>query len=697
MQIVLYNKKMEINLQKLFNPHSIAIVGASEKEGKVGNAVAKNILERGYAGEVFLVNPKHTTLFERKCYTALESIEQDVDLAIIIVPAEYVNAIIEKAAVKVKNFVVISAGFSETGAAGKKKEEELAALAEEKNLNILGPNCLGFIIPNIKLNASFAGGMPEAGNIALVSQSGALAVALMDMAQKEKMRFSGLVSIGNKAQLSEAELIAYFGADPATQVIGIYLEGIKNGKKFMETVQRVAKVKPVVILKSGKTQKAQEAITTHTGSLAGSDQVMDAVFAKVGVLRADNLETFLNLLRLISITPPPVNEEAIVITNAGGPGVLVTDAFEGGRLKLAEFSDDLKSKLKEFLPAEAAINNPIDLLGDAQADRYQQALEVVSRETAGTIICILTPQDQTPVDKIADILIEFKKKTDKIILAVFIGGDRIERAVAALEKKGIYNFLFPHQALSALNKYYAWSAFSRAKREISKLKIDIKRAEKSVEIIKKAQVAGRKALLFPEARDIMKMYALKTVAGNFLAPGAQLPRDAEFPVVVKVESDAILHKTEKSGVILNVKNKEELAAAVAEIRTKFPGAAALIQPMQDIQTELILGIKKDEIFGPILVCGLGGIYTEVFGLVDFLVPPMELDEIEDFLRRSKISYLFQGVRGKAPHNIQEIANILAKLMLLAQEIEEINGLDINPLLVYNDGKEAIAVDVKIIV
>lgn len=685
------------NLKNFFNPQSIAIIGASEKEGKVGNAVAKNILERGYAGEVFLVNPKHGTLFGRKCYATLEDIGREIDLAIVIVPAKFVADTITKGSDRTKNFVVISAGFSEIGAAGKKREEELAAIAEEKEINILGPNCLGFIIPGIKLNASFAGGMPEAGNIAFVSQSGALAVALLDMAGKENIRFSSVVSIGNKAQIGEAELIEYFGNDADTKVIGIYLEGIKNGKQFIEAVQKVAKVKPIIILKAGKTKKAQEAIATHTGSLAGSDEIMDAVFLKSGVIRADNLEMFLNMLRLISNAEAPVNDEVIVVTNAGGPGVLTTDSFEGGRLKLADLKENVKNELRGFLPEEAAVNNPIDLLGDAREDRYRETLEVIGKETAGTIICILTPQDQTPVDKIAQEIIDFKKKSGKIVAAIFIGGERIEQAVMALEKNGIYNSIFPNQALFALNKYYRWGIFRNTVQENYKLKVDIKRAEKTLEIMKKAKAEGRNVLLFPEAREIMKMYGIKVVTGNFLAATDKLPRDVDFPAVAKVESDKILHKSDENGVILNIKNKEELDEAVKKIRAKFAGAGVLIQPMQDIQTELILGIKQDEIFGPILVFGLGGIYTEIFGMVNFLVPPLSMEEIWDFLRKSKINYLFRDTRGKNPYNIEEIGQIIANLMIFAQEIEEIKGLDVNPLLIYNNGKEAVAVDVKIII
>jgi len=678
------------NLNNLFNPKSIAVVGASEEEGKVGNVIAKNILNLGYKGGVFLVNPKHEELLGQKCYKSLNEIETDVDLAIMVIPAKFVNPIIQEAAGKTKNYVVISAGFGEINEEGKKREEELNQIAADNNLNILGPNCLGFIIPQLQLNASFAGGMPEAGNIAFISQSGALAVAIMDVAKKEGLRFSSIVSVGNKMQLDESELLEYLDEDASTKVIGMYLEGIKDGRKFISVAQKIKK--PIVILKAGKTERAQKAISSHTGALAGSDEIMTAVFEKTGVIRAENMDEFLGLLKLISSSNAPRNGEVIIVTNAGGLGVLTTDAFKNKKIKLAEIGEKTQGALRKFLPEESSVANPIDVLGDADEKRYGKTLETLKKEPAGTILCLLTPQDQTPARKIAGKIIKFKEKSEENIITVFMGGERVAKAVVTLRENNISNFFLADQAVVTLDKYFEWKR-NKSKMVLPNWENHPERQRKASAIIEKAVAERRSALYFSEAAEIMGMYGIKT--SNFWT--AESLNQIEFPVVVKVDSDKVLHKTDKQGLILNIKNQNELQAAIEKIKSNFPGEKFIIQPMQKIQTELIIGVKYDDIFGPIIVFGLGGTYTEIFKMVDFLVPPVGQEEIKDKVLDSKIKFLFQETRGQMPYSASELADILGGLSFLTQELPQIKELDINPLLVYNDGKESVAVDIKIII
>ncbi|HLN18590.1 MAG TPA: CoA-binding protein, partial [Patescibacteria group bacterium] len=411
-----------MDLNKLFNPSSIAIVGASEEEGKVGNVVTKNILSLGFRGDVFLVNPKHENLFARKCYKSLSEIQEPVDLAVIIIPAKLVASEIEKNAAKIKNYVIISAGFSEVGDEGREREEKIKEIAEKNQLNILGPNCLGFINPYKKLNATFAGDMPEEGNIALVSQSGALAVGILDIAQKENLKFSKVISIGNKADIDEAEIMEYLENDSNTRVIAMYLEGIKNGQRFLEKAADISRNKPIIILKAGKTEKAQKAISSHTGALAGSDDIASVIFEKAGITRADSTEEFFGLLQLFSFSQELKNEYIAVITNAGGPGVIATDAFKDKHIKIMEISEKTKEKLRKVLPSESSVENPVDVLGDAREDRYKNVMTILNKEEKpGAYLIILTPQDQTPVSKVASKIIQFKKKTDSIIAVSFIG------------------------------------------------------------------------------------------------------------------------------------------------------------------------------------------------------------------------------------------------------------------------------------
>lgn len=697
-----------LNLNNLFNPKSIAIVGASAEEGKVGNVIAKNILTLGYRGEVFLVNPKHEELLGRKCYKSLNEIESQVDLAIVVIPAKFVNEVVKTSADKIKNFVVISAGFGEihpvksgeAGSPGAKfngvneegpaRQEELRLIAADNNLNILGPNCLGFIIPQLQLNASFAGGMPEAGNISFVSQSGALAVAIMDVAKKEGLRFSSIISVGNKMQLGESELLEYLDNDAGTKVIGMYLEGIKDGRKFVEVAQKIKK--PIVILKAGKTERAQKAISSHTGALAGSDEIMNAVFEKTGVIRAENMDEFLGLLKLISSSSAPRSGKVIIVTNAGGLGVLTTDAFKNKKIKLAEIGEETLAALRKFLPEESSVANPVDVLGDADEKRYGKTLEILKKEPAGTILCLLTPQDQTPVGKIAGKIIKFKEKYEENIITVFMGGERVTKAVIKLRENNIPNFFLADQAVAALDKYFGWQR-NKSEERLSNWENHPERQQKASEIIQKAKSENRGALSFSEAKEIMEMYGVKVA--DFWKE-AQI-NDAVFPVAVKVDSDKVLHKTEKLGLILNIKNQEELRSAIEKIKSNFPGENFIIQPMQKIQTELIIGVKRDGIFGPIIVFGLGGIYTEVFKMVDFLVPPANQEEIKNKVLESKLKFLFQETRGQMPYSAGELTDILWGIGFLTQELPQIRELDINPLLVYNDGNEGVAVDVKILI
>lgn len=684
-------------LESLFLPQSIAIVGASNKKGKVGTVIADNISKLGYKGRIYYVNPSYKVLKLKRCHASLSSIKKNVDLAIVSVPAKFVLDVVKDGMKVTKNFVIISAGFSETGREGAQREKELLDLAKKYDLNILGPNCLGYIVPKIKLNASFAGGMPDAGNIAFVSQSGALAVALMDKARSEQIGFSHVISIGNQMQLDESELLEYLATDKETKVIGMYLEGIKNGGKFLEVAKKVSKIKPIVILKAGKTEKAQQAISSHTGALAGSDEIVDIAFEKAGVIRADDLEEFFDLLTMISFMDAPRNNKVAVITNAGGAGVLTTDAFKNKKIVLADMPTKIKNEIKSKLPAEASVENPIDLLGDADEARYDSALSILG-SGGGIIISVLTPQQQTPVEKITDVVIDSKNKGAQS-LAVFIGGDRVFKSIDKLKKNSIPNFSDPQRAITALDKYCQWSERKKQK-EVALKNLDFAKRKKNVSsIIASAYENKKSALLFAQAAEIMNQYGISS--GDFWTvtsgenPSAGGSEISQYPVVAKIDSDTVLHKSDRQGVILNIGNQAELDKSIKALQQNFPGEQILIQPMQQKQIEIILGIKMDEVFGPVIVYGLGGIYTEIFRMVNFLIPTMTQDEIKKHVLDSKIGFLFQGARGQAVYDLEEFSNILKGLMEFAIENKNIAGLDINPLFIYNDGRKASAVDIKI--
>ncbi len=692
-----------MNLEKLFNPQSIAIVGASQEEGKVGTVIAKNIIELGYAGKVYLVNPKYDQLFGARCYKKLAEVEAEIDLVIIAIPAKFVASEISENANRVKNFVIVSAGFSEMNEEGKAREAEILQLAKEHNLNILGPNCLGFIIPKLKLNASFASGLPEAGNIAFVTQSGALAVALTDLAKAEKIYFSKIISIGNKMDITETEILAYLEKDEDTAVIGMYLEGIKNGEEFLKIASVVSKTKPIVILKAGKTERAQKAISSHTGALAGSDEIMNVAFAKAGILRAKDLEEFFNLVGFISHNKVMASNKIAVITNAGGLGVLTTDAFAKKEITLAELSEKTRLALKKILPEESSVENPIDLLGDALENRYKKVLQIIDEDSQiGAIICLLTPQDQTPVEKIARVIAKFNAKSTKAIVASFVGGKKVEKGIKRLRADDIFNFAFPESAVSVLDAFYRW----KRKEEISIVSLvsDVSQERKvnAKAIIDFAKKENRHALYFSESRKLLELYGINTIKSfeiNSLAAGRlELGAGFDFPVVLKVDSDEVLHKTDRGGVVLDIKNQEELEMAVTQMQGNFPGAKCIIQPMLAREMEIILGIKKDANFGSVVVYGLGGIYAEVFKLAEMLIPPFSKDAVESSLREGKLGFLFRETRGQKAYDVAELARIICDLGDFSQEVDDVSEFDINPLLIYNkDGSVAIAVDVKVII
>ena len=681
----------------LFNPSSIAIVGASNKKGKVGTVITENICKLGYKGRTYFVNPSYKVLKLKKCFATLGEIGKPVDCAIVAVPAKFVAEVVRDGAKNVKNFVVISAGFSETGHEGKEREEELAKLAERYGVNILGPNCLGFINPGLSLNASFAGGMPKAGNIAFISQSGALAVALMDKANEEKIGFSQVISIGNKMRVDESELLEFLGADKKTAVIGMYLEGIKQGDRFMEVASRVGKIKPVVILKAGKTEKSQVAISSHTGALAGSDDIVEAAFARAGVIRAGNLGEFFDLLSLISFTPVPKNEKVAVMTNAGGAGVLITDAFKNKTITLCDFSQKVKTELRKNIPAEGSVENPIDLLGDAQEDRYAQTFSVLKKQNIGSVITILTPQQQTPVAKIAEIVAKQKTAGGTSLLAVFIGGDRVKKEVSYLKSQGIVNFQDPDAAIAALDAYCSWNRQRSQRSAMSAVKENASRKAYITKVIKKAASGGRKALYFSEAAGVMAKYGIRPVESYDLFVGEKLPENISFPAVLKVDSDRVLHKSDKEAIILGIQDIQGLREAEKRLRNNFPTERFVAQKMGQKATEIILGIKNDPLFGPVIVYGLGGIYTEIFNRVDFLLLPASREQIKKELMQSKLQFLFLGARGQKPYDAGAFADVLLGLSEFARESDGIiSEFDINPLFLYNDGKPAVAVDIKIL-
>ena len=689
--------KQKQNFAQLFNPRSIAVVGASGTKGKVGNMIARNITSHTYEGDVFFVNPGRSKILGKKCYDSLSDIGQKVDCAIIVVPGRFVENIIKEGSSTCKNFVVISAGFGETGAAGHNREMSLKTLAEKLDVKILGPNCLGFLVPSIGLNASFAEGLPEVGRTAVISQSGALAVAIMDKARKEKLGFSSVISIGNKMQIGAAELIDYFRKDKHTKVIALYLEGIDKGQLFLDAIARaVSDGKKVIVLKAGRTQEAQKAIALHTGSLAGSDDIFSAALQKVGALRAKNMSEFFALVRFGEhykdnlVNPVRVG----IVTNAGGPGVLTTDIVASlAGIEMSKLSKSTQTSLANVLPEAASVHNPVDLLGDAMLDRYEIGIKkLIADKNVDILFVLLTPQDQTPVNQIAKMIIDFQKKTKKLIMTSFIGGERVDNAINSMNDSGVLHFESPTAALAAVASFVN----KRTTYAITQKTIVKNRANLVQNIIDKAE--DRTSLYFQECQTIAKEYSITVSKFWDVTNGFDAKMKISYPCVAKVDNPNVLHKTDRGGVILPINNLKELDNARNILLNKFQelGTRIIVQPMLPIETELIIGFKRDPIFGGVIVAGLGGIYTEVFKRVDFYIAPLTLGEIKHTLKTGSISFLFDGTRGKESYNLDFIAHIIYNIALMGIENPQIKAIDINPLLVYNNDMSDVAVDFKIL-
>src|SRR3989344_1306607 len=698
-RIFCYTETMKTKtINGFFMPRSIAVVGAIERDGAIGAILCRNLLSHGYVGEVFFVNPNHATLFDQPCYPTVESIGKEIDLVLIAVPASAVAAIVTNAAPVAKNFVVISAGFGESGAEGRAREQELARISQEEDLNILGPNCLGFLVPSLSLNASFASGMPHEGSVALVSQSGALAVALLDRAAREQIGFSRVISIGNKMDMDESVLLEDLADDLRTNVIALYVEGIKNGAAFMAAAQKAASKKPVILLKAGVSDVAQKAITLHTGALAGVDDVMSAVFEKTGVMRAKTIEEFFTLIKICSMLPERFfaqkNEKIsiAVITNAGGPGVITADHCRDQAVAIAQLSEKTKDALRRILPAAASVENPIDLLGDADAQRYRDAIRIAMEDGAvDALLVLLTPQEQTPVEEIAQIVIDAARVDTTPIIVSFIGGERVRSAMLRLARAHIPSVPFPERAVDALNAIAHRAVPSRNHRSAH----DAKRQEDVGIIFARAVSEWRNALYYDEIRAVCAAYGLPTMdAWRVEKDGT--PDGVSYPCVAKIDSVTILHKTDVQGVILPLRTSTELATAIATLTRRFPGERIIVQSLLSREIEIILGIHRDPVFGPIAVMGIGGIYAEVFNRKQFFVPPLSPAAIMEEMVSGPLGFFFRWTRGSVAIDANTVSALIAALLLLADENPIVQSLDVNPLLVYNGGKDVIAADLKIL-
>lgn len=689
-----YNETMS-----LLSPTSIAVVGASTQPGKVGHDVFVNIAKQGYKGPVFPVNAKPGEIEGHATIPSLSAIGKPVDLAIIVTPAPTVAGILKECAeLKIMNVVVISAGFGEVHTEeGKAMETELKAIARNAGITLVGPNCLGILRPGIGLNASFAKELPPAGGVALVSQSGATAVGLMDGASAFGLGFSAVLSIGNKTVLDECDYVTMCAEDPETKVIGLYLESIRDGRRFLSICRAVTPKKHIVLLKSGVSAQGGKAASSHTGALAGSDAGVEALCIQAGIHRAHSTEEFLDLLSVLSTQPMLRSPNIAVITNAGGPGILATDAAEAAGLTLHALDERTLSALKPALPSAASTGNPIDVLGDAGMDRYAAALKACAEDpNIDGIVALLTPQVMTPCEDIAMAIIDIKRKSPMMpVVTSFLGASSVEGARVILRHSGIPTFDTPERAVRAMA-----ALLLSAKKDRPALPTLAGDGAKANAILGNA-----KGLLSEDAtRALFALYDLpmpKQGVATTADEAVTIWKDIGGAVIAKISSPDILHKTDVGGIKGNLKSEEDVRAAFDEIMTNvqkhMPQAklnGILIQQYLPAGDEFIVGAVQDPAFGTLIMAGLGGIYTELFRDTSFRMAPVGEEEAYGMLEHLKAWKMLLGARGKPQSDIPALARLIANVSRMITDCPRIKELDVNPVLVNEKG--VMAADAKVV-
>lgn len=701
---------MKEKIEKLkiaLSPKSVVVIGATGREGSVGNAVFSNILYGNYKGVVYPVNPKWKSIHGVKAYPSVLDIPDDIDLAVIIVPSKFVPGVMRECGEKnVKGIVVISAGFKEIGGEGEKLEEEIKKIADEYKIPLIGPNCVGVINTDddVSLNATFARTMPKRGNIAFISQSGALGVAALEYARTENIGLSKFISVGNKADINENDFLYLLKDDPSSKVILLYLEDLSNHQAFIELARiitgEIPYKKPIIAIKSGRTREGARAALSHTGALVGSDEAYDSIFTQCGILRVETLEELFNLAVAFSTQPIPRSNRIAIITNAGGPGILATDAAVRFGLKLANFSDSTREKLKQKLPPVVTINNPLDLIGDADEKRFEVALECILKErNVDGVVVIATPQLMTNMKAIAEAIVRTRNKYEKPLVATLMTTTAdISDALRVLDEGEIPHYTFPETAARALASMCEYAWWIKRPRTGVKVFEDIDKDEVR-EIINKAKSEGRKFLLEPESHSILKAYGFPILKFKFVKDEKESLEAADsigYPVVLKIVSPDIIHKIDMGGVIINIKGPDELRNAIRQmtenIKSRNPEARIygfLIQEMARRGKETIIGMKRDPRFGPLLMFGLGGIYVEVLKDVSFRIAPIRELSAYRMIKEIRGFKILEGVRGEPPSDIDSIAECLERLSQLAMDFEELEELDINPLFVHEKGASVV--------
>ena len=699
-----------LELDKIFNPKSIAVIGASDEEGSVGYKLFNNILA-WKEGKVFPVNIRKKEILGQKAYQSVSEIPETIDLAVIATPAKTVPGVLEECGkAGVKGVIIISAGFKETGAEGQALEKRLVEIKNAFNMRIIGPNCLGIIRPGNNLNATFANKMPAAGKIAFISQSGALGSAILDWAAHENIGFSNFVSVGSMIDVAFSDLIDYFGTDTRTRSILMYIEGITSAKKFMSAARHFARTKPIIVIKAGRFSESAKAAASHTGALAGESAVYNAAFKRAGVLVVDEIKDLFNCTEVLGMQPNPRGPNLAIITNAGGPGVMSTDALIARNGKLAKLSQKTLDRLNEALPPFWSKSNPIDILGDANADRYKAVVEAcLNDEGIDGMLVIYTPQGGANPNDIAKGIAELWRDSsrEKTLLTSFMGYSEVEEANHILSKYSIPTYQTPDEAVATYMYMYQYKRNLELLYETpEELSVDDAPPKRPLTVLmQNAAREGRQILTEVEAKKILAYYGIpvvKTFVAKSADEAATLASQVGYPVVLKILSPQIVHKTNAGGVVLDLETEPEVKKAFEDIvkRAKeFDDKADVqgvtVEPMIKKGYEVILGAKTDPVFGPVIMFGSGGVTVELFRDVTLGLPPLNQTLARRMMEETKVYQLLRGFRNAPPANIKLLEETMVQFSQLLIDFPEIKEVDINPFFVGE--KDAYALDARMVI
>jgi len=698
-------------LDAIFSPKTIAVIGASTQKGKVGHDIFANILYGGYTGTLYPVNPKAKSVLSVKCYISITAIPDPIDLAMIILPPRAALGSVKECIAKgVKGIVIVSAGFKEVGGEGAQMEIQIKNLCAEAGVRLVGPNCLGVINPSkkVSLNASFSARMPKPGNVSFISQSGALCTAVLDYAADKGFGFSKFISIGNKADVDELDLLRYYHADPDTHVVMIYMEELsRTSEEFVTEVREMTSgTNPthVIVIKSGSSVAGAAAAASHTGALAGSDAIYDGIFTMAGVLRCKTVNQLFDYAQAFAANKYPTGDRVAIVTNAGGPGIIATDMSEQSGLKLATFSADTVKELKKYLPVTANFYNPVDVIGDAAKDRYENTLATVLADRGvDAVLIILTPQSMTDAIGTAEAIVNIARNSIKPILCAFMGVVDVSDGVKLLQRHKVPVYQFPESAarsLGALREGMKWSF----RKILPQYNLSYDR-EKATAILEKYRKEGRKILGELDGNELLKCYGFKTIPmalSKTAAEAVQIADKIGYPVVMKIVSPQILHKSEAGGVKVGLEDAREVEQAFEAImksgRAYDPDAdltGVLVQKMVSEGKEVILGVTKDPVFGHAIMFGLGGIFVEVYKDVAFRLSPMGRNVARRMVKSIKGYPILKGLRGQAPSDIEAIEKNIVSLKAMVDNHPTIVELDINPLFVHGEGEGTTVADIVI--